>query len=1084
MFRLIRSNRVEILLEMLADRLTQQPLSSPFAPELILVPTPAMGRWLQWQLAQRQGIAANIQYPLPAKFLWALARDLLPEVPDSDPLVRERLAWMVYRLLPELMDRPGFAEPKHYLQDDPQGLRRWQLAEQVASRLDRYQFYRPEWIRAWDRGEEADWQAQLWRRLTADLPCPHRIALFDALIQRLHTAPKPTPCPERLNLFALSTLPPLFLEVFQALARHTQVEFYLHGPTNAYWADLVSQKTLARKRLQHPEHAKLWEVGHPLLASWGRQGQALHDLLLAREIPMEEVDRYQEPRGNSLLERLQRSIYQLQPPPSDPAQRVPVVPDDSIQVHRCHSPLRECQVLHDTLLRLLEENPDLRPEDILVMVPNIQAYAPAIEAVFQQQEPPAQRPFLPWNLSDITPLEEHPLVQVFLRLLTLPESRFTQSEVLSYLDVPELVDHFGLAEEEIVQIKRWLAEAQVRWGRDGAHRAQLGLPDLMENTWAQAGQRLFAGYALGERETFGEIAPIPGILGKSAEVLGRFWQFFHCLQHYADQLSEPRTPTHWARDLNRLLDDFFGTADPPCMSAIREAVASLARCAESVDQPISLPLVRHWLRGHLRQENPRMRMFSGGISLCGLQPLRSLPFPIICILGLQEQDFPRRELPVAFDRMAGRWRPGDPHRGFADRYLFLETLLCARRYLYLSYVGRSIRDNKVRPPSILVEELLDYLDRCYRPESDSGKLSELLIREHPLQPFSRRNFLSPQSYDGYWLEIAKALHPDAKAEASGALTAHAVPPCLQEAAAPLPEVSLNTLEHFIAHPLRHWIQKRLGIYFPKTEKEEDKEEDEESFVLNNLQSYRVRQRLAEGYLQGRIPPREQLSAEGLLPHGVQALLAYEEQRQASAKLFQQLKPYVGQQPKPLYVDIQLDLDGTRWRVHGSIRGDYAGGRLLHWRPRKLRGEDLLVFWIHYLAYRAGGSAPSAARLCTLTEQFCLEQGLSPDEARAALAQYLRWYSQGTQQPLFFFPESSFAYAKLLWQGRSPEEAQKAARNEWQGNFYQGKSGEREKPDISLALRGYSEEPLEKPDFARLAQAFYQAPLSAGRLSAE
>lgn len=1080
MFRLIRSNRVEILLESLADQFAQHPLSSPFMPEQVLVLTGAMGRWLQGQLAQRQGIAANLQYPLPAKFLWALARDLLPEVPASDPLARERLAWMVYRLLPELADQPGFEEPKHYLQDDPQGLRRWQLAEQIASRLDRYQFYRPEWIRAWDRGEETDWQAQLWRRLTADLPCPHRVALFDALIRRLHEEPAPTPCPERLSLFAISSLPPLFLAVFQALARHTQVDFYLHGPTNEYWADLVSQKTLARKRLQQPEVVESWEVGHPLLSSWGRQGQALQDLLLAREIPMEELDRSEAPSGDRLLERLQRAIYQLHPPPSDPGQRIPVLPDDSIQVHRCHSALRECQVLHDALLEILDENPDLRPEDVLVMVPDIRAYAPAIEAVFRQQEEPAQRPFLPWNLSDITALEEHPLVQVFLRLLTLPESRFTQSEVLSYLDVPELADHFGLSEEGIVQVKQWLAKTQVRWGLDGDHRARFCLPNLLENTWEQAGQRLFAGYALGNLEAFGEIAPIPGILGKDAEVLGHFWQFLHSLQGYGERLAAPRSPADWVKALGQLLDDFFGTADAHCIPILREAVASLAS-AEDLDQPISLQLVRNWLQDRLRQENPRMRMFSGGVSLCGLQPMRSLPFPVICILGLQEQDFPSRELPVAFDRMAGHWRPGDPHRGFADRYLFLETLLCARRYLYLSYVGRSIRDNQPRQPSILVDELLDYLDSTYRPESGSGKLSERLIREHPLQPFSEKNFLHPQkgneprgSYDSYWLEIAKALHPDAHDKAPKS------PIYLSQDAAPRQEISLSTLEDFVRHPLRHWIQKRLGIRFPKAEEAED----EESFSLTGLQAYQVKRRLVEGYLQGQIPSQKRLSAEGRLPHGVQAQLEYEVQRQAAAKLFQQLKPYAGQQPKPLHVHLQLDLDGTRWQLRGAIPGYYPAAGLLHWHSGRLRGEDLLVLWIRYLAYHAGGAVPSAARLCTQTERFCLDQDLSPDAARTALAPYLRWYSQGIRQPLFFFPESSFAYAKLLWQGKSLEAAQRAAQGAWDGNPYRGKSGERDKPEIALALRGYSGKPLEKPDFARLAQAFYQTPLSAGCLSAE
>ena len=250
--------------------------------------------------------------------------------------------------------------------------------------------------------------------------------------------------------------------MLHALAAHTRIDLYLHSPTDQFWADLVSQKTLARKRLEQPEAAELWETGNSLLASWGRQGQALQDLLLMQEIPATEEDAFSAPETESLLAHLQRDIYTLRPMAA-PGERMAVEPDASLQVHVCHSPQRECQVLHDGLLAMLDGDPALRPEDMLVMVPEISLYAPYIEAVFEQ-DAESERPFIPWNLSDISLRDEHPLVRVFLQLLDLPHSRFSHTEILSCLDVPELAGRFGLDGEALAQIREWLAEAQAALG--------------------------------------------------------------------------------------------------------------------------------------------------------------------------------------------------------------------------------------------------------------------------------------------------------------------------------------------------------------------------------------------------------------------------------------------------------------------------------------------------------------------------------------------------------------------------------------------------------------------------------------------
>ena len=53
-----------------------------------------------------------------------------------------------------------------------------------------------------------------------------------------------------------------------------------------------------------------------------------------------------------------------------------------MQVHSCHGPARQIDVLREVLLGLLQDDSTLEPRDILVMCPDIDTYAPLIVAGF------------------------------------------------------------------------------------------------------------------------------------------------------------------------------------------------------------------------------------------------------------------------------------------------------------------------------------------------------------------------------------------------------------------------------------------------------------------------------------------------------------------------------------------------------------------------------------------------------------------------------------------------------------------------------------------------------------------------------
>ena len=541
----------------------------------------------------------------------------------------------------------------------------------------------------------------------------------------------------------------MFIQVIHALAQHTDVRLYQHSPTDQYWADLKNKKSLSKLRLENPQEAEYFETGNDLLASWGRQGQALQDLLLSQDaLPACESESYQQTQASTLLQGIQQSIFQL-----DDSSTM-LATDSSLSIHICHSPMRECQVLQDQLLAMLDRDSSLNAEDILVMVPEISRYAPYIEAVFRASEN-RDHPGLRWNLSDITLADEHPLVLTFLQLLSLPGSRFSRSEILSYLDIDEVRGRFDLDDAALADIHEILEDSRVRWGIDESHKDSLGLPATGENTWQQAKQRIFAGYALGEIEHWNGIAPLGQVDASRAQNLARFWRLFERLQYWRNMLNSPCNTSEWQKRLNRMLDDFFveSSKQEDRLQAIRDAINDL-NLAENV--LMSPALLHYWMEQQLANREVAGRLFSGGITFCGMRPMRSLPFRVICLLGMNDGVFPRRENHIEFDQMTDAWRPGDPSKGDEDRYLMLETLLCARQVLYLSYCGRSLKDNSECQPSVLVQELVDFIDSRYGHDAAPGKrFSDSLTSLHPMQAFAARNFTSHNpGYDSYWCQVA------------------------------------------------------------------------------------------------------------------------------------------------------------------------------------------------------------------------------------------------------------------------------------------------------------------------------------------
>jgi exodeoxyribonuclease V gamma subunit len=1067
MLRLHQSHRLEILAEILAAE--YEPPASPFQPDIYIVQSHGMGRWVSLRLAERLGICANARFALPATFVWDLLREHFGELPKRSPFAAEVLAFRIMAWLNEPGNLDQAPRLAGYLKDGGE-LRRFQLAARIADVFDQYLVYREDWITAWERGEklgldgDEDWQALLWRDLAAGETAWHRARLMGELLERIRgkeaTAidpPHPNPLPRgegkkaRITVFGVSSLPPVFLDVLRALGERGEVVVYALNPCREYWGEIKDPREIGRLAGERRPEDLYLEVGHPLLASLGKQGREFFDALSECAETHGFFD--EEPQRDSLLHILQADILELVDRKA--VGSLALEPGDrSLQIHVCHSPMREVEVLRDQLLALFDADASLKPGDVAVLTPDIEKYTPYIEAVFAEGR---DAPRLPFSIADRGLAHQHSLLETFLALLDLPDSRFCADATLAFLEQPALRRRFRLAEDDLPQIHDWARAVGARWGRDGAHKAEHGLPAMDRHTWRDGLRRLMLGYALpqelagDELPLFGATLPYDDIEGGRALVLGHFAEFMETLFEWAERLRGDRLPVAWSEALNALADALFEPRgeEEAVLLELRNGLDALRDLPEQAGfrEPLGLRTVKSWLTARLGQPSGSVGFLTGEVTFCAMVPMRSLPFRIIALLGLNYDTFPRHRPPPGFDLMARHPRRGDRSRRLDDRYLFLETLLSARDKLYLSYVGRGIRDNSPLPPSPLVSELIDVVKQSV-DLPDGGDVEALIVTEHPLQPFDPAYFSGNPRLPGYsanWLAAARRIGWGEKE-----------PVPLFDGALPEPEqnawatVGLEDLLAFFGNPARFLLQRRLNVVF---EAAASACEIREPFGFDYFSALSIRKDCLDALIGGHPADRPARLAEarGLLPHGTFGARLHAREQAAVERFLPVLRPFLAEDfLDPLPVRVEADsIALAGWLRRVSRYG------LVEAIPDQFRARHALGLWLRHLLLCH--LQPEAAAL--ESRLFCLDRTVrlsAVAEPERELRKLLDLFRQGLRRPLPFFVKSAYAYAeRIVARGTDPASALEAARKVWEapefrnGNHY----GESENPYYQAVYRG-------------------------------
>ena len=1065
-FRLYHSNALDVLAEVLADELRKPaPGQSLLTPDTLLIPQVAMRRWLQATLAQRHGIAANLEFLTPGEFV---ARALDANLgPSTDDLDAATLHWRLHAALtdPTLLAKPALSQLAAYVAgDDP--LKAWTLAGELAATFEKYQAWRRDWLLRWDAGADPDDpQAILWRVVAAGRS--HRARrIQDYLARHVEADALPSGLPARLFAFGTLNISPDVLRVLATQARVGTLHFYLPTPSAKYWGDL---HTLGARLHAGVDPFAGEADENPLLRDWGAAGKDFMALLGSYEVvhPSGEIPAYADPEQSqaglrgSLLQRMQSDLFHRRATPSGILRDAVDADDPSLQFHACHTRLRELQVLHDRLRALLEDkrfDPPLQPREIAVLAPDIDPYLPYLDAVFggHDRDDAASARAIPYAMADASPLAGEPLAEVFLRLLALPVSRFGLEEMLDLLASPPLAEAAGLDAADFERLHAWLHATGARWGLDAAHRARSAAPADDAYTWQFALDRLLLGHASGVDADIAGVAPWPDLEGGALDALDRLIRQLRALARHEKELGVAASPGAWRDRLLSLLQELLPEAPTAPAAAralerLRSLVNDFARQAGKAgfDAEVPAEVVRAHFAAKLGEADTRAPLLTGGVSFARMVPMRLLPFRAICLLGMNDGDFPRRDPAAGLNRLTAelgsdRRRRGDRSTRDDDRYLFLQLFTAAQDVLYLSWLGMDPRDGSAREPSALVSELLAAA-AAYHGDPDTA--ARQLVLRHPLQPFSPAAFGSEDvrlfSYRGHWHPAAGRLSGTRGALAPWMARAQSLAPAGDVDA----ELPLDALRRFLLAPAEQFLRQRLGLRLAETE---EANEDIEPLQLpaGGLQRMQLQRAVFDALLDGRdaAAMRPALRARGLLPSGPLGQRALE-------RVLHEVSPYAGAYCEwrgagaPTSRLLEVVVDGVR--VHGRIDGLHANG-IARLRFGKPNGPSAIRNGLDWLLASAAG-----VELPFVEFHEDVDTGIGPhrrpplsrESAIDALHALVALRREGLRRPLPFAPYSAWE----LFVAPDAERGLRNAASRWRGGDKQWAEGD--SAALQLAFRG-------------------------------
>ncbi|MDR3624130.1 MAG: exodeoxyribonuclease V subunit gamma [Chlamydiales bacterium] len=868
----IYSNRVEVLYEGLRNLLFCEDTDA-FTKRIVIVPSASMKRFLMLRLAEdkKSGMAMGLHFTYVKQAVGMLSRSCFSYSFDT---FTNKMA-LVFRLEMEIkkafflfstlgVEQKAWNELFSYLQVDPQKNEKWPesvtkrllgICNSLAELFLEYGITAAHMLQRWQENPLLDgYQSLLWMRIFSDnYPYKH-LENIPFQSTKEHNI--------QVHIFCLSYIAKIYFNFFKELARTTPVYMHLLSPTPLFWTDtLTSRETLSlqgkwkKRKVKENTQNDLFDYvsnTNPLLSNFGKVGRKFFSMIEEEEsfayssyvLPSPLAPVYEEWENNEVvlfeealdkrLQKIQADILFMRNPRA--SVRVDVAKDDdSVQVYAAPSKYREVQILYEKILSIVSANQFLL-DDVVVMAPSIAEYAPHIKAIFGCKES-----LMDFQLLDVKVAEQNSYAEGMLLLLGLLDNRWSVTSLMALLQHPQFQKKHTFSDSQVQEIEKWTRKMHLSWGNDNDHRKEMlqrlygrDFDVSIRSTWEQCFEGIMKDLVGSDSESFAEESfTMASLLGKWQELLRSLRSDLRVLED-----GSMFSLKEWSAYLKCLLQAYFIFNESKVQieewNYLIDKFTLLSKADYFLDSSENIKFSFVSIRPHL-QEMLQEEVFAvhdnklRAVRFCSLLPMRAIPAKVICLIGLNEEAFPRKNHKSLLD-FRGLYKDSDysPTSADYDRYLFLEALLSARSHFIMSYSKGKDEDSATH--SQFITEFLSYNKNAFTVP--------LTVVNHPLDAFaasyfSKQNMCSQSAY-----ALAKAYYkkdrcapfrpfPDFFVHADVIIDPHSKENAI---------VKISDLKAALANPLKLYLNQELNLYLSQ----EEKMQDNEISLLSPLLLYQIK----------------------------------------------------------------------------------------------------------------------------------------------------------------------------------------------------------------------------------------------------
>ena len=1056
-FILHSSTRLERLIDQELASLLDKAPADPFIPERIIVQSQGMSAYLKKELTRIRGLTCNLDLPFLNNFVNEVLEETLDEPPATEYFQPEILCWPIYAILRNIASKYDIL--KNYIAGQNRDLKRFQLACKIADVFDNYQIYRPHLLLRWQGGkikEDEKWQAEIWCQLIKNHIS--RTVGFWKFITTDEIEYKSEL--DHISVFGISTMAPIYLSFFKKLSHYIDVHFF----TACYCGSEKYQK-LAKVQSEwksiygfNLENKVYHQNKNQFLSSNNITGKEF-DLLLKNKADR-AINNLIPVESGSMLNNVQKAFV-------NDKKQIDLEYDDTLQIHKVHSKMREVEVLYNNLLRILDKRNSIRPQDITVIIPELEEYIPYIIAVFSRYSE-GDKKHIPYRIADISAISFNKFVDTFINILNVGNSRFKAGYLLKILENELVRAAFDFVEDDLDLISKWIRESGIRWGIDEDDHERFGNSKFRENSWQFGLNRLLLGYSINNDndQLYKTILPYDKIEGQDSEILGNMYRYVHAMMEIDKKFQKNYDLREWREIIIDVIDRFFKSNNKN-YDYVFQLKNTIENLFEHIDghqnsTRIGIDTIRYYLKENITARNSNRGYFRGEITIGSAQHLNGIPAKVICLLGLNEGTFPRIDSRLSFDIYQNQDWLGDRSKRNEDRYLFLSSLMSARECFYVSYVGYD-KNNEALPPSSVISDLIDILKEDHSYDLEFENNLHVSHKLHGFSPayFTSRNWLFSYFEDDFTAASALQNQSSSREFYSPDMDF----PSLQKNVKS--EITVNELEKFFKNPAKFFTQHRLNIKFPSNYENDIK--DREPVDIDVLEGYHLDTRIQKAILQEKDRNEEYkiLKAEGRLPVQSRSRMAFNEHYESVKSNLEEEYKYIRKTPyqylkncNPKFVKIKME----SYIIRGELGSVYNNRINIFYRPAKYKGKYAIKMWLNHLIlslaekkevqtlgfYKKKGSEPVCYRI----------KPLDKNKARSLLDNLVKIYLTGLERPLAFFPNTSFR----KFQGRS-------VKTRWVGQQYRNNTstGEYENDYVQLY---FDKDIVKQERFERLAEKVF------------